>query len=166
MEHFFELEDICLLPTVSNSGHIQQPNFNVVDPNDQTGIPESLPIFTSPMEAIVGKENLKMFVDAGIKPVLPLVTDINVRLEYCQWVFCAFSIAEVKRHFIDNNKRGVNSQFHICIDAGNGHDANLLQMCGQLKRNYGAQIVLMVGNVGCPEVYTDYSRAEIGRAHV
>lgn len=166
MEKFYDLSDICLIPTVTNQGHIQQPNFNVIDPNDQTGIPESLPIFTSPMEAVVGKENVKLFVDAGIKPVLPLVTDINVRLEYCQWIFCAFSIPEVKKHFIDTNKRGVNSQFHICIDAGNGHDANLLQMCGQLKRLYGSQVVLIGSNIGCPEVYTDCSRAGLDYVRV
>lgn len=162
IEQFFELEDVTLIPCQTNAGHLgDKVSFNVTDTNDQTGIADSLPIFTSPMDSIVGKENAKLFIDAGIKPVLPLTADINTRLEFCQWIFCAFSMREVKANFLDKNMRGVNSQFHICIDAGNGHDGGLIRMCGELKKLYGSQVILMVGNVACPEVYTDYSRAGI-----
>lgn len=160
MEQFYELENVTLLPTTTNSGHLgDKVNFNVIDACDQTGIPESLPIFTSPMEAIIGKENAKVFSDSGIKPVLPLTCELSVRLEYCKWIFCAFSMKEVRDNFLRRDMRSVPSQFHICIDAGNGHDTGLLNLGHELRKNYGNQVIIMGGNVGCPEIYTDYARA-------
>lgn len=160
MEVFYELEDITLIPNVVNSGHPgQNVDFSVIDPADQSDLARSLPIFTSPSAAIVGKENIKDFIDHGIKPVLPGSDPLQLRLEYCQWIFCAFSMNEVNSEFINKNKRGGNCQYHICIDAGNGHDQNLLNLCSRLKELYGAQVILMGGNVASPEVYSSYSKA-------
>ena len=159
MEIFYELEDITLLPSALNGGHPGNINFLVEDKSDFSGIPKSLPIFTSPMEAIIGERNAKIFQDHGIKPVLPLSEPIEVRLEYCQWIFCAFSLIEVKKYFIDSSRKHINSQFHICFDVGNGHDQNLLDLCGRLKQLYGGQVIVMGGNVGCPEIYSNYARA-------
>ena len=159
MEKFYELEELTLLPTALNSGHPKENAvFSVVDEIDKSGMQKSLPIFTSPMESIVGKETVKMYLDNGIRPVLPLSEPLSVRLEYCQWIFSAFTMKEVKENFLDQNKRGIPSQFHICIDAGNGHDQNLLSLGISLKRMYGAQVILMGGNVGCPETYSEYSK--------
>lgn len=162
MEKLYELDDITLLPSSVNAGYlIGKPNLVVEDREDVTGISKSLPIFTSPMEAIVSEENAKVFQDNGIKPILPLTEPLQVRLKYCQWIFCSFSIKEVRANFMEQNKTGIKSQFHICIDAGNGHDKNLLDLCSNLKQLYGGQVILMCGNVGSPETYSLYSRAGI-----
>jgi len=160
MENYYELEDITLIPSVTNNGHLgNTADYSVTDPNDQTGYARTLPIFTSPSSAIIGKENIKDFVDHGIKPVIPACDPLTERLELCQWVFCAFSMNEVKAEFLNRNRIGGNTQYHICIDSGNGHDQGLINLCGDLKRMYGAQVIVMGGNIGTPEVYSQYARA-------
>ena len=163
MEQYFELEDITLIPSELNEGHPgNKVTFEVVDDMDRGEYAVSLPIFTSPMESIIDKSVIQTYVGAGIRPVLPLTETVEDRLELCKWIFCSFTIGEVQKYFLNNKQmRNVNAQFRLCIDAGNGHDRNLLALCGNLKQIYGAQVILMVGNVGCYEVYTDYSRAGI-----
>lgn len=156
---FYELNDVVLLPTVTNQGHPgNKINFYVRDENDITGIAESFPIFTSPMDSIIGSANLKAFIDSGIKPVIPGTEPLDVRLNLCSWVFCAFSINEIEQNFL-SRKRAGNSQFHLCIDAGNGHDVRVLNAGLNLRRLYENQVLLMGGNVALPEVYKDYSNA-------
>lgn len=159
MLNFFELQDIVLLPSVVNQGHPGgKVNFEVRDLGDLTGIPNSLPIFASPMESIVSSGNVKTFVNNGIKPVLPGTESLDIRLQYCSWIYCAFSLNEVEECFL-KSKRPSDRQFHICIDAGNGHDVGLLNMGLELRKMYANQVCLMGGNVGIPEVYKDYSNA-------
>lgn len=161
MELFYGLDDITLIPSATNSGYVDV-DFYVQDTKDQTGAnPNSLPIFASPMESIVDEKAAKSFVDAGIKPVLPVGISIETRLTYCQWIFSAFTVNEIQRYFINQDRRNTNSQFHLCIDHGNGHDSNLLTLCLNLRKRYGNQVIIMAGNVACPEIYTEYSRAGI-----
>lgn len=160
MINFYELEDVTLIPTVTNVGRPDERklNFYVQDSDDVTGINKSLPIFTSPMEAIIGSGNSKVFSDSGIRPIIPGTEPIEIRLELCQWIFCAFSPAEIDEYFIKVRRAGMN-QFHLCIDAGNGHDVRVLEMGLRLRQMYQNQVLLMGGNVALPEVYKDYSTA-------
>ncbi len=155
----YDIKQVTLLPTITNQGHPGgKVNFSVKDKDEITGFPDSLPIFTSPMECIIDNTNVKLFTDKGIKPVIPGVESIDIRLNLCSWVFCAFSLLEIEKYFL-RERRQSNSQFHICIDAGNGHDLTVLKYGLQLKKEYGNQVLLMGGNVAFPEVYKDYSIA-------
>ena len=156
METLYELKDITLLPSVKNNGHLTGEIYSVIDKDDNT---ESYPIFTAPMEAIVGKETVKSYIDHGIRPILPLTEPINLRLEWCQWIFCAFSLSEVKQHFLIQDKRSSRTQFHVCIDAGNGHDIEMLDICKKIKQLYSNQVLVMGGNIGVPEAYVEYCKA-------
>ena len=159
MINLYELEDITLLPSPTNIGHPgNKINFQVKDESDITGIPESLPIFTSPMASIVGRSSAQVYSSQGIKPIIPSTEPLQLRLDMCGLVFCAFTLSEVKRVFLDVHRQS-NTQFHICIDAGNGHDTNLLEICFKLKESYREQVEVMGGNVGLPEAYGLYSKA-------
>lgn len=157
-----ELEDIALLPTELNAGNTMQERFNF----GVQDLEPSLPIFTSPMESIVGKENWKIWSDNGIKPIIPRTEDIKIRLEATNFIFAAFSKEEVKQYFLSSNRRSINSQFRVCIDSGNGHDNEILSIGKELRRIYGPQIILMGGNIGNPKTYIDYCRAEFDYVRV
>lgn len=156
METLYELRDIALIPTIKNTGHVSDGIYSVIDKDDST---ESYPIFTSPMEAIVGKESVKSYIDNGIRPILPLTEPLNLRLEWCQWIFCAFTLSEVKQHFLIQDKRGSRSQYHLCLDSGNGHDVEVLETGKKLKQLYSNQVLVMGGNIGVPEAYVEYCKA-------
>lgn len=161
IESLLELEDITLLPSGTNKGwpDSRKINYTISDSDEVTGIRKSLPIFTSPMEAIVNNQNWKIWQDSGIKPILPRTEDLNLRLQACGFIFSAFSLHEVQSCFIDTDRRGGNNQYHICIDSGNGHDTSILTIALTLKRLYGKQVILMGGNIANPYTYLEYSKA-------
>jgi len=157
-----ELDGIALLPTELNSGNSVQGNFNfAVD-----DVEPSLPIFTSPMEAVVGSSNWKIWPNNGIKPVIPRTESIEFRLEACGYIFVAFSKEEVKQHFIVNINKSPTPLIRICIDAGNGHDTEVLEIGKNLRRIYGPRVSIMGGNIGNPSTYLDYCRADFDYVRV
>lgn len=160
MDKLLELSDITLIPREVNDGWGgKKINMFVDSPEEVTGINKSLPVFTSPMEAVVGVDNWKLYQDRGIKPILPRTVDLPVRLDACGYIFAAFSIQEVIDNFMNRDMRGSNVQFHICLDSGNGHDTKLLQLGQELRKLYGRQVILMGGNIGNPQTYVGYSRS-------
>lgn len=163
METFYTLDDITLLPSTVNNGHPgNKANFSVSDDEESDqSLKHSLPIFTSPMESIVGPKSAQVYASNGIKPVLSLGESLPVKLNFCQHVFCAFSMKEIQDNFINSYQkfRNQNCQYHLCIDSGNGHDQNLINLGANIKRIYGTQVILMGGNCGRPEVYSNYARA-------
>lgn len=160
MEKLLELGDIELIPREINSGWGNgRVDYFVDSPEEVTGINKSLPIFTSPMEAVVGVDNWKTYQDRGIKPILPRTVNLETRLDACGYIFSAFSIQEVVDNFLNRNMTSSNVQFHVCIDSGNGHDSNLLSLGQKLKQMYRGQMILMGGNIGNPQTYVSYSRS-------
>lgn len=164
MERFYELSEITLLPKAANHGFqsIEKYDFYVEDLEDHTGISRTLPIFTAPRESIIGKDNAKLFQDKGIRPVLPASEDINVRLEYCQWIFCSFTLGEIRKHFCERKAiYDDRTQLHVNIETDNGHSEGLLAICKNLRRLYGAQIIIMAGNIGRDTTYKEYCNSGI-----
>jgi hypothetical protein len=164
IEKLLELEDIVLYPSELNNGYqIPKYNFGVIDDLDKSS---SLPIFTSPSDAVVDKTNWRTWAKEGIRPVLPRTEDIDVRLDGCQYIFAAFSLPEVKEHFISRGKRNSQYQFRVCIDCGNGGDIEIFNTATQLKKIYGPQINIMAGNIGNPKTYINYCKAGIDYVRV
>lgn len=162
MEKLLELDDITLLPSVANNGMIgTKMNFMVSDEKDLGGIPGFLPIFTSPLESIVGENSSKLWTDYGIRPIIPRTEHLSSRLKYCPWIFSSFSLSEIQKEFIDKDKRSLGTSLHVYIDYGNGHSTNLLNICYKLKQLYSTQIIIMCGNVGNVETYALYGKAGI-----
>ena len=159
MEKLLEYDDITLIPREVNEGWgSKKVNYFVQNPGEYTGIRESLPIFTSPMEAVVGVDNWKVYQEKGILPILPRTVDLISRLEACGSLFSAFSIQEVEENFLRRDLRGTRMQYHICIDSGNGHDLGMINLGGRIKKLYGDQVILMGGNIGNCKTYEGYSR--------
>lgn len=157
MDRLITLEDISLCPTEINTGSQQSSKYayGIKDSLDST---ESLPIFTSPMECIVSKDNCSTYSKSGIRPILPATEELEVRLDACQYIFCAFSIQEIIDNFIQR-KRGSSNIFRICINELNGHSTAIFDIAVQLKRIYGSQVNLMGGNIGNSKTYIDYCKA-------
>lgn len=163
MEKLLELADIALLPAITNNGYSpDEYDFGLQD-TDRT---VSLPIFTSPIDSIIGASNYRDFEKQGIKPVLPKSLPVEQRLEACQYCFTAFTKKEVEEHFLSHGKRSSQYQFHVCIDHINGHDASLLQLAQKLKQLYSTQINLMIGNIANSKVYIDYCKAGVDYVRV
>ena len=163
MEKLLELDDIMLVPAELNPGHQESKNdYSLKDPIDGT---VSLPIFTSPMEAVVNETNWKVWQDNGIRPILPRTSDIGIRLEGCEYIFSAFSLSEIRKNFLEYRRTSQNA-FRICIDSGNGHDAEVLNVAQELKRLYGNQVNVMAGNIANPKVYIDYCKAGVDYVRV
>lgn len=163
MERMLELCDIALMPTAMIINKVDGIDFGVTDPLDGSS---SLPIFTSPVDSIINTTNWKTWEKAGIKPILPRTIPISPRLDGCQYMFAAFSLKEVIENFISQGKRQSQFQFHICIDAGNGHDVEILQTATKLRQIYNNQVNIMAGNIGNAKIYPDYCRAEINYVRV
>lgn len=164
IEKLLELEDIVLYPSELNNGYqVSKYNYGVLDDIDKVS---SLPIFTSPSDAVVDRINWRVWSKEGIRPVLPRTENIEIRLDGCQYIFAAFSLPEVKEHFISRGKRNSQYQFRVCIDCGNGGDIEIFNTSTQLKKIYGPQINIMAGNLGNPKTYIDYCKAGIDYVRV
>lgn len=163
MERLLSLDDIGLVPAQLNLGRQEDKyDYSVKDPIDGT---MSLPIFTSPMDSIVNESNWRIWQDSGIRPVLPRTTDIKVRLEGCEYIFAAFSLKEIQEHFL-SFKRNSSRWFRICIDSGNGHDIEVFNVSRDLRKIYGNQVNIMVGNIGYPKTYIDCCNAGVDYVRV
>lgn len=160
LEKLLELDDISLLP-ILNKGSQSRKNFGVIDDLDKT---ISLPIFTSPVDSVISDSNVKVWMDNGIRPVMPKTLDINFRLESSKYVFTAFTLKEVRDLFINSSQGDVCRR--ICIDEENGQDINILNTGQQLKQIYKDNINVMAGNIGTAKVYPEYCKAGIDYVRV
>lgn len=164
-ERLFELNEVTLVPSISlTSLYPNDPVYGmslfVVDPIDIMAV-SSYPIFTSPMSSIITDKNYEeVWMKNMIRPIIPRDIPLEIRLELCQKVFCAFGPLEIWQEFIEKKRQGGANQYRICIDAGNGHGAKELEMGSNLKKMYGDQIILMGGNIGNPHSYYHYSLAQ------
>lgn len=160
VQELLELSDITLIPCPINNGWRGCENLNYLTRDRISGaIPDSLPIFTSPMNSVVDEKNWKIWYNSKINTVIPRTTDLETRLGWTQYTFCAFSFDEVKTIFLDQDRRNIQQQFKVCLDVGNGHDSWILELADKLKSIYGKQIILMGGNIENPESYVNYSKA-------
>lgn len=165
IEKLLTFDDILLNPAPNNRGLRDKSkyNFSVKDDMDNT---YSLPIFTTPSDSIVNKENNRVWMQSGIRPILPRTEPFEIRLEACQYIFAAFTIDEVKAGFVNSGKRTSSCQFRVCIETDNGGDIEIFNLSMQLRKIYGGQIIIMAGNIGNPKTYIDYCKAQIDYARV
>ena len=125
---------------------------------------QKLPIFASPMSAVVNVENYKLWEKNNIIPILPRNIDYNIRYDYLKegkWV--AFSLTEFEDIFIKNDDFFEEASIipHVLIDVANGHMKHLIDICKQVKHCWGDNIVLMAGNIANPQTYREYCEAGI-----
>ena len=107
-----------------------------------------MPIFTAPMDTVVGLDNYKLFEQNNIIPIIPRTVDLHKRLEIMNegyWI--AVSLNEFKSMFFPSGKTS-----RVLIDIANGHMQCLYEEVKKKKEEYDG-LVIMVGNIANPETY-------------
>ena len=149
--------DLCLEPCVVSNIKSRS------ECNPYYGVSE-LPIFASPMSAIVNVENFNLWERNSITPILPRNIDYNIRYDFLRqgkWV--ALSLSEFEDIFINNDNFIKESSLipHVLIDVANGHMKHLINICKKVKNCWGDNIVIMAGNIANPDTYREYCEAGI-----
>lgn len=160
----YSYNDIMVKPAVlSTIEHRAECN-----PFDENGM---LPLFTAPMDSVVGIDNFALFEKNGIIPILPRTEDIKDRLSFIhQGKWAALSLDEFERYFTKSvDSKNGSPLMHVLIDIANGHVARLYNAVRAAKGIYRNALVVMVGNIANPETYrvcveskVDYVRCSIG----
>lgn len=162
----YSLDDVTLVASpVSEVRH--RSDCNIYDDLGQ------LPIFTAPMDMVVCKENMELFVKNNIIPILPRTYSIEERLEYSTKYWVAFSLEEFDTYFVNDNDVIKDYKYYrVLIDIANGHleslhDSIALAKAKAQQANYVLEI--MAGNVANPDTYAelaecgaDYVRCSVG----
>lgn len=173
----YTLNDITILPTdVSeiNSRREVNPYYDI---NGK----QYLPVFASPMAAVVNLNNLQCFHENNIIPIIPRTFSINERLEKAkngEWI--AVGLAEFNNHFAKKDSEFLlsikqHTRLNILIDVANGHMKQIIDLVNDARtveqHMDNIELVIMVGNIANPEyinyilyndIKIDYIRMGIG----
>lgn len=144
------------------------------NPYDKNGM---LPIFTAPMTSIIRQDNLDIFENNNIYPILPRTCSLETRLTNSmvnRW--SAYSLTEFETYFTKDNtyledliRSSKSLKMRCLIDIANGHMKFMMNLVKKSKERYGSNIEIMVGNIANPLTYleikrcgADYVRVGIG----
>lgn len=124
------------------------------------------PIIVSPMASVTDENNWKTWLDAGFMSVVPRTVDFTKRMELCHTVFVSVSLDEAESLLLlEDFANAMNYEdtyfSYICIDIAHGTMNRLYQICRDLKKMFGNQIVIMTGNIANPDAYPFYAQAGI-----
>lgn len=129
-----------------------------------------LPLFTAPMDSVIGINNMDLWVAQGITPIIPRTESLTDRLQLLSlgyWV--AMSLGEFEEYFVKSIWDGWDGKFfRVLIDIANGHMEKLYNLVRSAKAQT-KNLIVMVGNIANPETYlaaaracADYVRVGIG----
>ena len=161
---YYTYRDVTIVPSpISDIEHRKE-----CIPFDDNGM---LPLFTAPMDTVVGEDNFEKFTDEMIYAILPRTVDLNKRIEFSikgRWA--AFSLKEFETIFCNpNEKLNEDKGIYALIDVANGHMRKIVNLVRAARNIYGDKIIIMVGNIANPEAYkfyadvgVDYIRCGIG----
>ena len=100
-----------------------------------------LPLFTAPMDTVVGTENLRLYEENKITPIVPRTVDWQKRISLARkgyWI--AVSLSEFEERYVTKK---VGSKDNVLIDIANGHMLKLYDMVKSAK-NINPGITVMV----------------------
>lgn len=142
------------------------PSYGYLSKNSDT----TLPIFASPMTAVVSNKNYETFEKNSIQAIIPIDSEnpISKRIELmnqCVWV--AFTLTEFENLFCfeDSDELAEGKCYRVCVDVANGHMAQLYDMCKLAKRisiKRGYVLIIMTGNINNPKTYNWIRRLNNG----
>jgi len=156
----FDFDDILIIPKI-NSG-ITSRYRDIVLPN-------KLPIFTAPMDTVVGIDNMDVFIKNKINVVLPRTIPYNQEDKILfNDVFVSMGLNEIENSY-KTNFENLYKNAHVLIDVANGHMQKIVDLATEMRR-LRPDIKLMVGNIANPKSYAwyaenncvDYIRVGIG----
>jgi IMP dehydrogenase/GMP reductase len=121
----------------------------------------SLPIFTAPMDTVVGLKNIEEYKKVGIIPIIPRTYALELRMrQFDKGTWIALSLEEFKDFKPRKGK--------VLIDIANGHMKILYDYIKKAKE-ICPELIIMAGNIANPETYrianeagVDYIRLGIG----
>lgn len=131
------------------------------------------PVMVSPMASVTDENNYKKWIDAGFIPVIPRSVQANgvsweKRMELATETFVSVSLKEAELLYDLDFEHDGRTRY-ICIDIANGVLDMLYSVCRILKNTFGNKIVIMTGNIACPEailhyldIGIDYVRLSVG----
>jgi hypothetical protein len=161
----YSYNDISIVPSPMSS--IEHRNDCIILNNDGM-----LPLFTAPMSSVVDESNFDLFESNKINAILPRTVDLDIRKKYTsngKWA--AFSLSEFEELFVNNKDIYIykGKPMKVLIDIANGHMSKMLDMVSLSKEKFKNNIIVMIGNIACPEAYyavkncgADYVRLGIG----
>ena len=162
----YSLNEICLLPSKFPTDITSRSQVNPFNNG-------KLPIFVSPMTSIIDENNIKLFDDANVIPILPRNLILEKRLELSKKYWVAFSLQEFIYLFNDCKAAKITEKYHVLIDIANGHMKQMYEACKNARKEYKDQLEIMVGNIAHPAMYLeccingiDYVRVGIGGGSV
>lgn len=151
-EIYYSYDDVFIMPTTT-SFISSRTECNARREDDGM-----YPIFTAPMDSVVGVENESRYHELGIHPILPRTVELEIRLKYAlsgKWA--AFSLSEFSAHFSEGNSI-VSGKAKALIDVANGHMEKIQDLVRRAKSHYGSSLEVMVGNIANPESIIPLSR--------
>ncbi len=143
----FDLDDILLEPSVLSDITSRSKVF----PRNKRGY---LPIFTAPMDTVVGTHNHETFLEEGINVCLPRGQKLEME-GFNNNTFISYSLVEFQKRLINDTLE----HDRVCVDIANGHMKHLYSVIRNAKKIHGNSLILMVGNVANPATYMKLSNA-------
>jgi GMP reductase len=115
-----------------------------------------LPLMTAPMDTVICDDNIEIFKNNGIIPVIPRgKKDIPTFLN--PDTFMSYSLEEFENVFLSEKSFGfTHEKVYALIDIANGHMNDLFQLAKKAKKVYEDRLVLMVGNIANPDTFLAY----------
>lgn len=152
MTNLFDFDDILIEPsTLTNIRSRSEITSRL--PNGM------LPLMTAPMDTVINENNLHLFKNNGIIPVLPRVKNPNIENTQ-EGYFKSYSMVDFEELFLKTITYSFNkTPYMVLIDVANGHMNDLVRLTVEAKKIYGDKISLMVGNVANPETFYEYVKA-------
>lgn len=119
-----------------------------------------LPLMTAPMDTVICNENIEIFKNNGIMPVIPRVakgepTYLNPD------TFMSYGLEEFENVFLKNSIGFMHEKVYALIDIANGHMNDLYTITKKAKEIYGDRLVLMIGNIANPDTYLAYCKTNV-----
>jgi len=174
----YALGDVTIMPCVESKVR-HRSECNVFYTDKLTG-KKHLPIFTAPMDMVVGKDNFDIWDNNYIIPILPRTEQLSYRVEYAtngKWA--AFGLDEFENLFCSSDiaeRKYKNQHIRALIDIANGHIKSLqtaIKQAKTLSKRFNYTIEVMAGNIANPETYLqlaeagcDYVRCSIGSGNL
>jgi len=164
----FDFDDIIIVPNVTT---------RITSRYNDIVLPEILPLFTAPMDTVVGLDNIDNFYYLGINVALPRTVKYEEFVNYSKWkhysndVFISLGFDDLDK-LERKSYRGLPPYTRILIDVANGHMEKIADYCQDIKC-HRPDIIIMVGNIANPQTYTwyaeqncvDYIRIGIGNGN-
>lgn len=142
MNQKFDFDDVVIVPAALSD----------IDSRSEIAL-EHLPLFVAPMDTVVDRNNVELFLNLGYQVCMPRQETVAPELQAD--VFMSYGLDEVITMLND----GLDFPPKVLIDVANGHMKKLYDAAKRIKTER-PETVLMVGNIANPETYKLY--CEIG----